>query len=95
MQRRGDALLVLGDPALLLSRKSLFERVDKVMRPDAIVSSNTSGLPLKAMSEGRSSAFKKNFVITHFFNPVRYMKLVELVTGPAGGPYPGDSRCHP
>ncbi len=58
-----------------------FERIDKVMKPGTIVSSNTSGLPLGSMAEGRSVEFKKNFVITHFFNPVRYMKLVELVIG--------------
>lgn len=63
-------------------KKALFERVEKIMHPDAIVSSNTSGLPWKAMTEGRSPAFRKNFVITHFFNPVRYMKLVELVSSP-------------
>ncbi len=67
-------------------KKSVFERLDKVMRPGTIVSSNTSGLPLKAMSEGRSAEFKKNFIITHFFNPVRYMKLVEMVTGPETDP---------
>jgi 3-hydroxyacyl-CoA dehydrogenase len=67
-------------------KRAVFERVDRVMRPEAIVSSNTSGLPLKEMAEGRSDAFKKNFIITHFFNPVRYMKLVELVTGPETDP---------
>jgi 3-hydroxyacyl-CoA dehydrogenase len=67
-------------------KKSVFERIDKVMNENAIVSSNTSGLPLKAMSEGRSDKFKKNFIITHFFNPVRYMKLVEMVTGPDTSP---------
>ncbi|QQR82004.1 MAG: 3-hydroxyacyl-CoA dehydrogenase/enoyl-CoA hydratase family protein [Deltaproteobacteria bacterium] len=61
-------------------KKQVFERVDKVMKPGTIISSNTSGLKLQDMSEGRSAEFKKNFVITHFFNPVRYMKLVELVT---------------
>ncbi|HSA58069.1 MAG TPA: 3-hydroxyacyl-CoA dehydrogenase/enoyl-CoA hydratase family protein [bacterium] len=67
-------------------KKAVFERIDKVMNENAIVSSNTSGLPLKAMSEGRSEKFKKNFIITHFFNPVRYMKLVEMVTGPDTSP---------
>ncbi|HEX5038438.1 MAG TPA: 3-hydroxyacyl-CoA dehydrogenase/enoyl-CoA hydratase family protein [bacterium] len=67
-------------------KRSVFERVDKVMNENAIVSSNTSGLPLKDMAEGRSEKFRKNFVITHFFNPVRYMKLVELVTGPETNP---------
>ena len=63
-------------------KRSVFEKIDKVMKPDTIVSSNTSGLSLSDMSEGRSATFKKNFVITHFFNPVRYMKLVEIVSGP-------------
>ena len=56
------------------------------MRAGAIVSSNTSGLPLKSMSSVCSSAFKKNFIVTHFFNPVRYMKLVEVVSGPDNDP---------
>ncbi len=67
-------------------KRSVFERIEKVMRPDAIVASNTSGLPWKDMAQGRSAAFRKNFVITHFFNPVRYMKLVELVTSPETDP---------
>ncbi|MBI1909901.1 MAG: hypothetical protein HYS22_07015 [Deltaproteobacteria bacterium] len=67
-------------------KKEVFGRIEKTMRPGTIVSSNTSGLSLKAMSEGRGKEFKKNFVITHFFNPVRYMKLVELVTAPETDP---------
>lgn len=67
-------------------KRSVFERVEKVMKPDAIVSSNTSGLSLTEMSEGRGAGFKKNFIITHFFNPVRYMKLVEVVSGPETNP---------
>ncbi len=67
-------------------KRQVFERVDKIMKPTTIVSSNTSGLKLQDMSEGRSAQFKKNFVITHFFNPVRYMKLVELVTCPETDP---------
>ncbi len=70
-------------------KRQVFERIDKIMKPTTIISSNTSGLPLKDMSEGRSATFKKNFVITHFFNPVRYMKLVELVTGPETDPEVG------
>jgi len=61
-------------------KRSVFEKIEKVMKPGAVISSNTSGLPLKAMSEGRSEAFKKNFIVTHFFNPVRYLKLVEVVS---------------
>ncbi|MBI2340669.1 MAG: 3-hydroxyacyl-CoA dehydrogenase/enoyl-CoA hydratase family protein [Deltaproteobacteria bacterium] len=67
-------------------KQKVFENVEKNMRAGAVVSSNTSGLPLKSMAEGRSSAFKKNFIITHFFNPVRYMKLVEVVSGPDNDP---------
>ncbi len=64
----------------LAIKQALFERIEKVMKPDTVVSSNTSGLPLKAMSEGRGANFKKNFLVTHFFNPVRYLKLVEIVS---------------
>ncbi len=63
-------------------KQDLFSRVEKVMKPGAIIASNTSGLPLSAMAEGRSKEFKENFLIMHFFNPVRYMKLLELVAGP-------------
>jgi 3-hydroxyacyl-CoA dehydrogenase len=52
-----------------------------VRKPDAIVSSNTSGIPLKSMSEGLSDGFRKHFLGTHFFNPVRYMKLLEIIPG--------------
>ncbi|MBU0994306.1 MAG: 3-hydroxyacyl-CoA dehydrogenase/enoyl-CoA hydratase family protein [Proteobacteria bacterium] len=63
-------------------KQQLFEKVEKVMKPGAIIASNTSGLPLKEMAQGRSQQFKENFLIMHFFNPVRYMKLLELVAGP-------------
>jgi 3-hydroxyacyl-CoA dehydrogenase len=62
-------------------KQKLFERVEKTVRPGTIVSSNTSGLPIKDMTKGRSEAFQKNFLVTHFFNPVRYMHLLELVPG--------------
>jgi len=61
-------------------KQQVFARVEQVMKDDTIVTSNTSGLPLKAMAEGRSEKFRKNFLLTHFFNPVRYLKLVEVVT---------------
>ncbi len=63
-------------------KQDLFSRVEKIRKPTAIIASNTSGLPLSAMAEGRSKEFKENFIIMHFFNPVRYMKLLELVAGP-------------
>ncbi|MFL5319546.1 MAG: 3-hydroxyacyl-CoA dehydrogenase/enoyl-CoA hydratase family protein [Myxococcaceae bacterium] len=62
-------------------KQAIFERVEKNMKPGTIVSSNTSGLSIKGMTQGRSAAFKKNFLVTHFFNPVRYMRLLELVAG--------------
>ena len=62
-------------------KHDLFKRIDGIRKPDAIVSSNTSGLPLKALSEGLSSGFKQHFLGTHFFNPVRYMKLLEIIPG--------------
>jgi 3-hydroxyacyl-CoA dehydrogenase len=63
-------------------KKAVFARVDQHRRPGSIVSSNTSGLPLAQMIQGRSDDFRTHFLVTHFFNPVRYMKLLELVVGP-------------
>ncbi len=62
-------------------KQDLFARIDKVRRPGSIVSSNTSGIPLKAMSEGLSEDFRRHFLGTHFFNPVRYMHLLEIIPG--------------
>ncbi len=62
-------------------KQSLFERIEPVRKPGAIVSSNTSGIPLKKMTEGRGTEFKQHFLGTHFFNPVRYMKLLEIIPG--------------
>jgi 3-hydroxyacyl-CoA dehydrogenase len=62
-------------------KQDLFKRIEPVRKKSTIVSSNTSGIPLKAMSEGRSKEFKQHFLGTHFFNPVRYMKLLEIIPG--------------
>ena len=62
-------------------KQDLFERIEPIRKKDSIISSNTSGIPLKAMSEGRGKAFKQHFLGTHFFNPVRYMKLLEIIPG--------------
>jgi 3-hydroxyacyl-CoA dehydrogenase len=67
-------------------KRKVFTNVEKHMKKDAIVSSNTSGLPIKDMVEGRSDSFKKQFLVTHFFNPVRYMRLLEVVAGPETDP---------
>ncbi|HXQ57618.1 MAG TPA: 3-hydroxyacyl-CoA dehydrogenase/enoyl-CoA hydratase family protein, partial [Actinomycetes bacterium] len=60
-------------------KQELLARVEKLLGPDAVVSSNTSGLPLHSLAEGRSEAFRRRFLGTHFFNPPRYLKLVELI----------------
>ncbi len=60
-------------------KQKLFARVEEVRRPGTLVSSNTSGLSIAGMMEGRSAEFKGHFLVTHFFNPVRYMRLLELV----------------
>jgi 3-hydroxyacyl-CoA dehydrogenase len=57
----------------------LYEQIETVLSPRTIISSNTSGLPAHLLTEGRSEQFRRNFLITHFFNPVRYMRLLELV----------------
>ena len=62
-------------------KQQLFKRIEPVRKPGSIVSSNTSGIPLKAMSEGLSSEFRQHFLGTHFFNPVRYMHLMEIIKG--------------
>jgi 3-hydroxyacyl-CoA dehydrogenase len=60
-------------------KKNVFARVDEVRKPGTIVSSNTSGISIEAMAEGRSEDFKKHFLGTHFFNPPRYLKLLEII----------------
>ena len=62
-------------------KRDLFKRIQPILSNGTIVSSNTSGIPLKAMSEGLSQEFKQHFLGTHFFNPVRYMKLLEIIPG--------------
>jgi len=63
-------------------KRSLFTRVEAVRKPGTIVTSNTSGLPIQLIAEGRSEDFQQHWAGTHFFNPPRYMKLVELIAGP-------------
>jgi len=60
-------------------KQRVFTDVEKHRKPGSIVSSNTSGLSVAAMAEGRSDDFRRHFMVTHFFNPVRYMRLLELV----------------
>jgi 3-hydroxyacyl-CoA dehydrogenase len=67
-------------------KQSLYARLEAVKREGTAVSSNTSTIPLANLVEGRSDAFKRDFLITHFFNPPRYMRLLEIVTGPDSAP---------
>ncbi len=60
-------------------KRELMERVESVARENAIVSSNTSGIPLHQVAEGRSAGFRRRFLGTHFFNPPRYLKLLEII----------------
>ncbi len=63
-------------------KKIVFEKIEKHRTPGTIISSNTSGIPIKYMNEGRSEDFQQHFVVTHFFNPPRYLRLFEVVPGP-------------
>ena len=63
-------------------KKQVFEKIEKYRTKGTIISSNTSGIPIKFMSEGRSEDFQKYFCGTHFFNPARYLKLFEIIPGP-------------
>ena len=60
-------------------KKKVYEEVEKFRKPGTLVTSNTSGIPIHLMAEGRSDDFKKNFAGTHFFNPPRYLKLFEII----------------
>jgi|DewCreStandDraft_1066081.scaffolds.fasta_scaffold02096_6 3-hydroxyacyl-CoA dehydrogenase len=67
-------------------KRALFRRVEAYRRPDAIVSSNTSGIPIARLQEGLSVEFRRHFLGTHFFNPPRYMRLVEVIPTPETAP---------
>ncbi|MBK7346472.1 MAG: 3-hydroxyacyl-CoA dehydrogenase/enoyl-CoA hydratase family protein [Chitinophagaceae bacterium] len=63
-------------------KKSVFDEVEKYRRPGTLITSNTSGIPIQLMAEGRSEDFKKHFCGTHFFNPPRYLRLLEIIPSP-------------
>lgn len=67
-------------------KRDLYAKLETLCKPDAILASNTSTIPLKTLIEGRSTSFKKRFIITHFFNPPRFMHLLEIVSGPETDP---------
>ncbi len=60
-------------------KRSVYEKLESVIKPGTVISSNTSGISAAALAEGRGEEFRKHFAITHFFNPPRYMKLLEIV----------------
>jgi 3-hydroxyacyl-CoA dehydrogenase len=68
-------------------KQALFSRLEEILREDAIVSSNTSGIPMRLLTEGRGEGFRSRFLGTHFFNPVRYMHLLELIPTPETDPH--------
>ena len=63
-------------------KRSLYERIEPHLNPEAIITSNTSGIPLASLAEGRSDNFRRRFLGTHFFNPPRYLHLMEIITQP-------------
>lgn len=75
-------------------KKKVFEQVEKHRRPGSLITSNTSGIPIAMMNEGRSEDFRKNFCGTHFFNPPRYLRLLEIIPGPDTSPEVIDFLMH-
>lgn len=67
-------------------KRALFAKLESLLAPHAAIASNTSGLRIADMLADRSAAFRSKFLVTHFFNPPRYMKLLELVAGPETSP---------
>lgn len=67
-------------------KKKIFDEVEKYRKPGTLVSSNTSGIPIHMMAEGRSEDFRKHFCGTHFFNPPRYLRLLEIIPTPDTDP---------
>lgn len=72
-------------------KRSLYEKLETVRKEGAAVSSNTSTIPLQLLIEDRSEAFRQHFLITHFFNPPRYMRLLEIVRGAETRPAVADA----
>ena len=75
-------------------KKIVFEQVEKYRTAGTLITSNTSGIPIQLMSEGRSEDFQQHFCGTHFFNPPRYLKLLEIIPGPKTAPEVVDFLMH-
>ncbi|GAB3541447.1 3-hydroxyacyl-CoA dehydrogenase/enoyl-CoA hydratase family protein [Spirosoma fluminis] len=67
-------------------KRSVYERVEQFRKPGTLITSNTSGIPMHLLTEGRSDDFRRNFCGTHFFNPPRYLRLLEVIPGPDTDP---------
>lgn len=75
-------------------KRLLYEKVEGFRKPGTLITSNTSGIPIHLLSEGRSEDFKKNFCGTHFFNPPRYLRLLEIIPTPDTDPSVIDFLMH-
>lgn len=75
-------------------KQSVFTEVEKYRKPGTLITSNTSGIPISMMAEGRSEDFKKHFCGTHFFNPPRYLRLMEIISTPFTDPEVVDFLMH-
>lgn len=75
-------------------KQSLFESIEKYRTPGTLISSNTSGIPIHLMAQGRSADFRKHFCGTHFFNPVRFMRLLEIIPSTETDPQTIDFLMH-
>jgi 3-hydroxyacyl-CoA dehydrogenase len=75
-------------------KKSLYERVEQFRKKGTLITSNTSGIPIHLLAEGRSQDFRENFAGTHFFNPPRYLKLLEIIPTPETKPEVVDFLLH-
>merc|ERR1712194_86688 len=67
-------------------KKIIYDQVEQFRKEGTLVTSNTSGIPIQFMAQGRSDDFVKHFCGTHFFNPPRYLKLLEVIPGPKTSP---------
>lgn len=75
-------------------KQQLYRTIDDVRKPGSVVTSNTSTLPLAELVRGMPESFRRDFLVTHFFNPPRYMRLIELVTGPNTRPGAAEAIGH-
>jgi 3-hydroxyacyl-CoA dehydrogenase len=75
-------------------KQALYARLEPLLKPTAIVASNTSGIPMKVLTEGRDARFKRHFLGMHFFNPPRYLHLLELIPTPDTAPEALDAVRH-